>query len=354
MAFKIILIYLQLFSILTLSFQKFQENVDDITIYKVIGNLTEYSKSQFITLFINSSNPIDGKDVGQLELYKGGFTYKPNIDCFETSTFLDTNTVNCYLDLTKISFGIYKIKSFTYNNEKKPADVTFEIKEIGDKKDSEIHLTSFYGEIREFQENQHFELVFDKNIQVPSRLQRMKIINNQNKKYSINIRCSKDDHSTVSLNCIGDYPLNFGKYQIEDILFYNGENNFEFIQVGKNIVFEIKEDILQLKRVYGEAHNETFNLMGLIFQDIVYTKYFSKFFLRNVQTNKDYEINFKFVSETSITADQKIMFDFSGIPLGEYYVNFVYKRHEHINDAIINIKQLKKIDISYDDEGINN
>ena len=42
----------------------------------------------------------------------------------------------------------------------------------------------------------------------------MKLVNGQNKKYSIEIRCSKDDHSIVSLNCIANFPLNIGKYQI--------------------------------------------------------------------------------------------------------------------------------------------
>lgn len=356
MPIKIYIISLQIFSVflfpILFSSPKIEE---DITIYKVEGSLTEFTKSQLITIFIKSSDSIDSKDISQLELLKGGVSYHPKIECFEASNYSDINAVNCYLDLTKISFGKYKIKSFIYKNIHKSSDIAIEIEEIVDKKISENFLTSFYEEIKEFQENQNFALVFDTNIKVPSRLQRMKIVNEKNKKYSIGIRCSKNDHSIVSLNCLADFPLNIGKYQIIDFLFYNGENDFEFINTKENIYIDIKEDILQLKRVYGEAHNEKFNIMGLKFQDIVYIKYFSKFFLRNTQTSEDYEIDYKFENAiTHSSADEKIIFDFSNIPLGEYYLNFVYKSHEHINNVVINIKQVEKIDIYYDDEGIEN
>ena len=51
--------------------------------------------------------------------------------------------------------------------------------------------------------------------------------------------------------------------------------------------------------------------MGLKFQDIVYIKYFSKFFLANNQINENYEIGYKFENEiTHSSADEKIIFDF--------------------------------------------
>lgn len=360
MSIKTFIFFLSLLSAFLLPIPfSFQKNEGDLILFKVEGELTEYSKSQLITIYINyssSADSVDAKELTQLELFKGGNSYNPKTECFETHTSLNINLVKCYLDLSKISFGKYKIKSFTYKNEQKSSDVTFEIEEITDKKKSEMNLTYFSGEIKEFQENQNFILAFDKTIQVPSRLRRMKIVNEQNKKYSIDIRCSKDDHSTISLNCIGDFPLEPGKYKVIDILFYNGENDFEFINIKKFLTFDVKEDILQLKRVYGEAHNEKFNIMGLIFQDVVYIKYFSKFFIRNKQTNKDYEIDYKFESSiTHASADEKIIFDFTNIPTGEYYVNFIYKRHKHINSVVINIKQKENIDsICYDDEGIEN
>ena len=80
------------------------------------------------------------------------------------SYFLD----NCHINFNKISFGKYKINSITYKNGKKPSDITFEVKEVSNKKISEMILTSFNGEIKEFQEYQKFTLIFDKTIQVPS------------------------------------------------------------------------------------------------------------------------------------------------------------------------------------------
>ena len=356
MLFKLFLIFLQevsvfLFSNL-LSYPLFEE---DIKLFKVEGSFTEYLKSQFLKIFIKSSEPINSKSISQLEFFKGGVLYKASIDCFKNTISSDINELDCYIDFTKISFGKYKIKSFTYKSETKSSDVIVEIGEVSNKKISEMNLSYFNGEIREFQENQNFMLVFNTNIQTPSRLQRMKLINEQNKKYSIGLRCSRDDHSSVSVNCIGDFPLNPGKYQIFDILYYNGENDFEFINTKENLFFDVKEDILQLKRVYGEAHKEKVNIMGLIFKDTVTIKYFSRFFLRNTQTNQDYEIDYKFQNDKAHTStDEKIVFDFSNIPIGKYYVNFEYKLHEHINTAVINILEIEKIDICYDDEGIDN
>ena len=356
MSIKIFIICLQVISItLNSRFLSLSQLQEDISLYKVEGNLAEYNKSQLITLFIKSFELIDPKDISYLELFKGGVSYSPNIECFEASISSDINEINCHLDLSKLTFGKYKIKNFIYKNEKKASDVLIQIKEVSTKKISEMVLTSFIGEIKEFQENQKFILIFDKTIQVPSRLQRMKIVNEENKKYSIEIRCNKDDHSIVSLNCIGDFPINVGKYHIIDILFYNGENDFEFINTKITFDIDVKEDILQLKRVYGEAYNEKVNIMGLKFQDVVYIKYFSRFFLRDARTSKDYDIDYKFQNDISHSSlDEKIIFDFSKIPLGKYYVNFVYKRHEHITNIDINIKQTEKIDICYDDEGIDN
>ena len=357
MSAKIYLFYLQVISMFfyskSLSLQKMEE--EEIFLYKIEGNFIEFNKSQLITLFIKSYDKIDPEDITELELFKGGITYNPTIECFEASISSDINKINCHINFNKISFGKYKINSITYKNGKKPSDITFEVKEVSNKKISEMILTSFNGEIKEFQEYQKFSLIFDKKIQVPSRLQRMKIINDENKKYSIELRCNKDDYSIISLNCFGDFPLNIGKYRIIDILFYNEKNDFEFINTKDTIAFDVKEDILLLKRVYGEAYKEKFNLVGLKFQDIVYIKYFSKFFIRNIATKQDYDIDYKFENDLShSSSDEKIIFDFKDIPIGRYYINFIYKRHEHINNIIINIKEPQKIDICYDDEGIDN
>ena len=356
MSFKLFLVSLQIISVFLyqnfLSYPKFDE---DMILLKVDESFIEYLKSQHITIYIKSSEEIDNKEISQLELFKGGVSYKANIESCKNIIPTDIKVIDCYIDFSKISFGKYKIKSFTYKSQIKSCNAIIEIGEVNNKKISEMHITSFYGDIKEFQENKNFALTFNKNIQTPSRLQRMKLVNEKNKKYSIGIRCSRDDHSSISLNCIGDFPLSAGKYQIVDILYYNGENDFEFINSKEDLSFDVKEDILQLKRVYGEAHNEKFNIMGLIFKDTVTIKYFSKFFIRNTQTNKDYDIDYKFQNDiTHTSADEKIIFNFSNIPIGEYYVNFVYKQHEHINNAVINILETEKKDICYDDEGIDN
>ena len=324
------------------------DNLEDIKIIKAFGDLKEYNKNQIISLEI--SPLIEPEELTNIEIVKGTEQFQLKTSCFQ-DTENPEKIINCIIDLNKVPFGEYKIVDFNYNNIKYISDAIVEIYEDEDRGTLDIQLTGISGELKEYQESQKFELFFSQTIQQPSRIIRMKYINEKNKKYSVKLACSRIEYSSVSYSCIGDFHNKVGKYQILSLLYYNEQNEYVNINTYKTLDFNIKEDILELKRVYGEAHNEKFNILGLIFKDIAYRNYFSQFFLRSVKENKDYEIDFKFVNTyDGGSADEKVMVDLSNIPLGEYYFNFIYKRHVHINTATINIEQFEKKEISYDDD----
>lgn len=324
-------------------------NSEDIKIEEAFGNLKEYNKEQIISFKISPS--IDPNELSNIEITKDKEKFQLKTTCFLDNQYSEEDLIKCYLDLSKISFGTYKVINFNYKNIKYSTNILFEIYEDESQGTLDIQLTGISEDLREYQESQNFELFFSKSIKQPSRIIRMKYINQNNKKYSVPIRCSRIEYSTVSYSCLGDFHNKVGKYKILNILYYNETNEYVNINTNKDLYFNIKEDILELKRVYGEAHNEKFNILGLIFKNNAYRKYFSQFFLRSVKENKDFNVDFKFVNTyNGGSSDEKIMIDLSKIPLGEYYVNFIYKRHVHINTAVINIEQVENIDISYDDD----
>jgi len=318
-----------------------------ISIIGTYGNLIEYEKNQQLLFVI--SNEINADDFKYFELLKGDKIYSQNTKCIKKN-HLYLYVINCTLDLSNLSFGKYKLQSFYYKNAKYDSNKTIEIFENNFNIISDITLESFSGNIKEYQESQNFGLYFSDRIQTPSRLKRMKIINEKSKKFNINLACNQEEHSYIGIKCISDFPLKVGNYQIINLLYYNSNGVYEIINPSENITFLINEDVLTLKRVAGEPHNEKFNLLELIFKEECYSKYFSKFFLRNVNSNEDYNLDYKFVDINKDRSVKSILFDLSEIPIGEYYVNFEYKRHIHINDATINIEEVKKDEYQYDDE----
>jgi len=336
------LFYLNLFIFLSNSIT--QSN--NIFIKEIYGTLKEYEKNQLLSIIF--SETIDINDLTYFEFVKGTETYSLKPDCYNNLN-LNNYLVNCDFNLKKLSFGNYKLKSFFYKNNKINSDKTIEILENEYKNVSNIKLNDFSGYIKEYKESQYFKLYFSENLRIPSRLIRMKIINEKNKKFSINLYCNSEEYSSTSLNCVYDFFLKIGKYQIINLLYYN-DDYYEVINTSKNLTFLINKDILTLKFISGEAHNEKFNLLNLRFKEDTDPKYFSKFFIRNVNNFKDYVLDYKFIDIIKDKTLNSIIFDFNNIPIGEYYINFEYKRHIHINDIKFEIKEVEKNEVFYDDE----
>ena len=319
---------------------------NNIFINDIYGTLIEYEKNQLLTIVF--SDILEINELTKFELVKGLQTYTLSSDCYNDLN-LNNFTIICDLDLTKISFGKYKLKNFYYKNNKINTNKTIEILENEYNKVSNIKLNDFSGNIKEYKESQYFNLYFSENLRIPSRLIRMKIVNDKNKKYSIELYCNSEEHSSTSLICFSDFFLKIGKYKIINLLYYNTDY-YEVINTSKNITFLIEKDILTLKTVSGEAHNEKFNLLYLNFKEETETKYFSKFLIKNVNTFKTYNIDYKFIDIINDKRITSIIFDFLNIPIGEYYINFEYKRHIHLTDIKFEIKEVEKNEIFYEDE----
>ena len=56
------------------------------------------------------------------------------------------------------------------------------------------------------------------------------------KKFSINLYCNSEEYSSTSLNCVYDFFLKIGKYQIINLLYYN-DDYYEVINTNKNFFF---------------------------------------------------------------------------------------------------------------------
>lgn len=318
----------------------------NIFINDIYGTLIEYEKNQLLTIVF--SDILEINELTKFELVKGLQTYTLSLECYNNLN-LNNFTINCNLDLTKISFGKYKLKNFYYKYIKINTNKTIEILENEYKKVSNIKLNDFSGNIKEYKESQYFNLYFSENLRIPSRLIRMKIVNDKNKKYSIKLYCNSEEHSSTSLKCFSDFFLKIGKYKIINLLYYNTDY-YEVINTSKNITFLIEKDILTLNSVSGEAHNEKFNLLYLKFKEETETKYFSKFLIKNVNTFKTYNLDYKFIDIINDKRITPIIIDFQNIPIGEYYINFEYKRHIQITDIKFDIKEVEKYKIFYDDE----
>ena len=105
-----------LFLILFLTYINANESLDtypkEMTIIKASGDLKENQKQQILTLSIFPPFRIKPENLTNIELEKGGKSYKPKTKCFHSEYVHDKTLIKCELDLSGISSGTYIISSF--------------------------------------------------------------------------------------------------------------------------------------------------------------------------------------------------------------------------------------------------
>ena len=145
------------------------------------------------------------------------------------------------------------------------------------------------------------------------------------------------------IECHIDLFVRAGTYEIINLLYGN-----ELIKTKGKIFFNVKEDILGLRSVYNDIagqgiQNDKFNVLHFQFENIAYPKYFSSFLFKNVKTNKIYNVDYKFLYNNGGSVSEECIFDFSTLPLGDYYISYIYKRKIQNTNKIIRIEQFKII-----------
>ena len=83
-----------------------------MTIIKASGDLKENQKQKILTLSIFPPFRIKPENLTNIELEKGGKSYKPKTKCFHSEYVHDKTLIKCELDLSGISSGTYIINSF--------------------------------------------------------------------------------------------------------------------------------------------------------------------------------------------------------------------------------------------------
>lgn len=348
--YSIILLYLSILSVVIYAKDDANEK-DSITIDKAIGSLTEYEKEQIIILSIIPPIDIIPINFTKLEFKKGSKSYELPTKCNKAQKYALSTSVTCTLDLTNIFVGIYQIASFEYKNKTYQSNALIKVNENKNKIISDIKLIDFISpNNREYSSTTaQFELYFD-GVVYPSKFNNMIIESEEEQlRFKINLgNCAEID--TKSVKCYAKFLMKAGKYKIINI-FYSQE----FIMPEKDIFITLVEDIVDIEKVYnkfggGLICNDQYNPVNVRFKNYVQGVYFSKFYFKNIKTNIIYELNnskFKaFFSPWNGGYEIDLLFDFHELPIGKYYINFIYKRRMTYTNAIIEVKECKHIDDS--------
>lgn len=258
---------------------------------------------------------------------------------------LRINSVKCNLDLAELSFGTYKISSFTYKKRIYSSKAIIKILRYKSKV-SEIKLINFEAlKIIEYKGQQSVKLVFDHEFDYRN-INHIQIQSESKKKYNLVARCSTYENK---LYFSADYFVKGGKYKL--VYVSNGE---EIITSDKDYFFDIQENIVHLTQAYNyygaDITNSRHNLIRFFF-DINIEKdygYFTEFSFTNVETGKTY-VSYDFrrlYGSTGSSNQDDYIFDFHKFPPGEYYINYVYKLRSYHSKIKIRIEPVKEVDLS--------
>ena len=149
-----------------------------------------------------------------------------------------------------------------------------------------------------------------------------------------------------SIKCDSSILFKEWDYKIIDILYGD-----EFIKSEKDLYFILIEDKINIQNAYNgfgnEICNSKLNTVNIYTDNYIEGVYFSRFFFKNVATNKIYEIDFKTVYNPYNGSNScNFLMDLHELPPGRYYINFEYKHRTTYTNYIIEINACKKIDES--------
>ena len=317
------------------------------TIVKATGDLYENLKSQKIELSIVPPFNIKPKKLYNFVITRGYKSYKIPLNCSKVQHQHLSSLVTCDIDIYKVPIGTYPISSFNYSNIKYMSTASIKIKEVDNKKISDIKLTNLtYKDLKEYQKDSPFRMMFYFSDKIDiEKIAAIKFEDEEKNEYKMQIHCHKEDYD--EMKCFGDMIYKAGVY---NIIYLQYEK--EIIKPSHDLNFILNEDILEIEEArnyYGrDICTDRLNTLLIHFKNFITYIYFTKIIFRNIETNKIYEPSFEFLFDpwSGGSTGLQLLLDFHRIPPGKYYIDFVYKRRLTKTNTILEIKKCEHYDYS--------
>ena len=340
--FTLFLLSLSIFSVFTAT--ETEEHEHPITIVKAIGDLYEYVKTQQIKLSIVPPFNLDPKQLDDLVITRGFKSYEIPMNCLKAEQQHHSSLVTCDIDLSEVPMGTYLISAFNYSNVTYKSTAPIKIKEIDDKKISDIKLEDMSSRFNEYSLIYNdFKLYFSGKIE-PEKLVALKFEDKDKNEYKVSIiKCKKNDNS---IECLGRLNYKAGIYKVIYVQY-----DKEIIKPSKDLNFVIQEDIINIESL---IHYYSSNIcsgeltpLTIYFDKFMERVFFSKIYLRNAITNKIFEPRFaSFRGPTGGSSSFDFMLDLYAIPPGKYYVDYIYKLRMTKTKYILEVEHCKPYDYS--------
>ena len=277
-------IFLLFVSIFSLSYSK--EDNHFITIEKATGDLYEYLSAQQIKLSIVPKFNIDPKKLYDFELTHGFKTYKIPLKCPKAERQHFSVLVTCDINLANVPLGTYLISKFNYTNITYISSALIKIKEVDDKKISDVKLVEAKEDLKEYQLNENsIYFNFNKLIYV-NKLISIKVEDKDKNEYKIKINnCYNSLEQGIEMYCNVNIKLKAGPYKIIYVQYEK-----EIILPDKDIGITLDEDNLVLEYAEGTYARKVcagkLNSLTFDFKSNVCGVFLSRIFFRNIKTNK--------------------------------------------------------------------
>jgi hypothetical protein len=344
MSSKLILFSLLVFlSAFSLSLSKKNSNlllnnkkITNVKILNAYGFIYEFKNNQKLHLI--AKDTINSSEINNITLSSKNDSkiYKPKTICHPKDDYFDYLNENktyfyCILDLTNIKRGNYSLEYFYYKNIKiNDGNTLIEIKE---KKKEVIELIQVNTKGFEHIANQNVILTFRNNDTNYSKITGLDIENNKSYLY-IPIKCPEKGFKNNSVLCLANFTYaESARYYMKYIVYYAIPVNVE-----ENVSFYINRH-LKLLKITGEANTNDTSSFNLIFNKKVNTSLFSDFYLTDTKLNTSiYHINFKF-NASFYNSSIFCLFNFKRIPIGTYYLNYIYKNKKYMTNITLTVEE---------------
>ena len=324
--------------------QKVTTNITNIKILNAYGFIYEFKNNQ--KLYLIADGTINSSEINNITLVSKDDSkiYKPNTICQPKDNYLNENKTYfyCILDLTNIKRGNYSIEYFYYKNIKINDGKT--LIEIKEKKKEIIELIKVNTNGYEHISNQNITLTFNNNDTNYSHITGLDIYNNKSYLY-IPLKCPEKGLKNNTVLCLANFTYaESAEYYMKYIVYYSIPVNVE-----ENISFYIFRH-LKLLNIIGKANTNDTSSFNLVFNKKVNSSLFFDFYLTDSRlNNSNYHINFKF-NESFYNSSIYCLFNFKKIPIGTYYINYIYNNKAYITNITLTIKEKE---ILYENELLN-
>ena len=321
-------------------------SIKNLKIFKILAVLEEFAEKERVFFLFQtekiphlegiSSITIKSKD----PLYEKIFTLETK--CVQSDVVSnDLISICCDMKFGEVPFGDYDVINLRYFDENIKQNYVLNIKE----KNKKI-VEKFIKEVEsKVIEGGKFEIHYEDFDCIAARYIILEDENNIKRKIETFSTC--DDEQYPNWGYFQKFPLNEyvypGKYKIigmenlERIIFKQKKDK------KKEFFIEIIEDIQILTNIYGEAYKEKEIMLILEFDNgaILKNNGLTNIYLEDTKTGQIFDP--KFVNLDSTPGNEykqrQMMFNFRDIPVGNYYMNYIYKKRKYEKIQSISIKE---------------